>query len=190
MSSASVRASRSRGRRTPACLHARSGCLLEWLQRAVGDDVGEGLDQAPVGVPGQPRVAGQRDQTLDALVAEPDIQHASQASPASTRARPSGPRGSAAGARFRAAGRCAPAARPPRRTRASAAVPRRRPPRPCGTAPCPGSPPRERAARLVPCARGHGPWRRSMRHRAPRRPRGRGRTGLRSTRSHRASAQP
>jgi len=50
-------------------LHTRAGRLLEGLQWAVCDNDGEGLDQAPVGVPRQARVASQRDQPLDALFA-------------------------------------------------------------------------------------------------------------------------
>ncbi len=126
-----------------------------------GDDVGERLDEAPVAVPGQARVAGHRHSPLTVASQRPTSRTVSSMPGIDTGARAHRQQQRAARA-HRAAGRCG--------TRAGATAPgsssRRRAVIPAGqladaTRPCRAPPPRAPSAPRGPCARDRAPLRRS-----------------------------
>ena len=49
--------------------------VLQALARHAAHDVGEHLHEAPVGVPGEPFVAGGAGETFDRLIVEPEVEH-------------------------------------------------------------------------------------------------------------------
>ena len=62
------------GRSAAGVLHGRDG-VLEQIAVEVHDHVGEHLDEAAVGVPGEARVLGLGDEAVDGLVVQAEVQH-------------------------------------------------------------------------------------------------------------------
>ena len=61
------------GRRAASVLHSRDG-VLEQVAVEVHDHVGEHLDEATVGIPGEARVIGLLDQPVDGLIVQAEVE--------------------------------------------------------------------------------------------------------------------